>query len=337
MSNNINANIVNANEVNANQISANEFGGRGAGGAVITASKIILGNWIIEAGSDQGPGLYVTTPDGIKTKMGLIDYRQVPVPATATLAVEPTQTSVASIAVGTGNPGAIPTGNWQNAGTPNTTTSADTPINPVGNQNVNNSPVPVNDGALGPGANPGVGPGYSPLTTAGIATLANHGITDPDFITGLNNLCQQINVPSDNMVIVFQIESNLNPHLHTGSAAGLNQIMPDTAHGLGYTTNQIAAMTATEQITGPTAKYFISNKRILPAAPSMADLYLLNFYPVAVGKPDDYVCGSPKANGTVTDEKPATLIASQNAPFAMGNPVITVGSFKQWLANRWKM
>ena len=100
--NTVNANTVNANQVTSDHINANNFGGRGGGGAVITANKIILGNYVIEAGSDQGPGLYVTTPDGIRTKIELIDYRQVPVPATAKLAVEPSQTSVSPIVVGNG-------------------------------------------------------------------------------------------------------------------------------------------------------------------------------------------------------------------------------------------
>jgi len=100
--NNVNANTVNSNQVYSNEISANSFGGRGGAGAVITANKIILGNYVIEAGSDQGPGLYVTTPDGIKTKIELIDLRQVPVPETAKLAVEPSQTTVAPIVVGSG-------------------------------------------------------------------------------------------------------------------------------------------------------------------------------------------------------------------------------------------
>ena len=306
---------------------------------IVQCNKIILGGWTIIA---QDDGLYVTTPGGIQTKVELIDYRQTPIPATADLALQPQQPSVASAAVGTGNPGVVQEGNWQTgggfAGTPTTTTSVTTPINPVGDQNTNNSPVPVNDGALGPGDNPGVGTGYTPTSDAGKITLNNHGITDPAFVTGLDNLAQQLNVPGDNLIIVMQIESNLQPHIQNSiGATGLNQIMPKTAQGLGYTVDQIKLMSATEQITGPTAKYFISCKRYLPAAPSMADLYLVNLYPLACGKPDDWVLGSPKADGAVTKEIDATKIAAANKPFAMGGSVITVGSFKQWLANKWKM
>ena len=74
-------------------------GGPGGAGAIINASKIILGGWVIEAGGPiselEGPGLYVTTPSGITAKIELIDFRQTQVPETATLRVEPKQESVA--------------------------------------------------------------------------------------------------------------------------------------------------------------------------------------------------------------------------------------------------
>ena len=70
----------------ANLITADSFGGKGGGGAVIVASKIILGGYLIEA---EDSGLFVTTRDGVKTKMELIDFRQTPIPATAPLQLAP--------------------------------------------------------------------------------------------------------------------------------------------------------------------------------------------------------------------------------------------------------
>jgi len=87
----VTANKVVSNEIDANQIYAQTFGGRGGGGAIIVADKILLGGWLLES---TGDGIYVTTPDGIRTKMELIDFRQTPVPATAKLQLEPAQTSV---------------------------------------------------------------------------------------------------------------------------------------------------------------------------------------------------------------------------------------------------
>lgn len=89
----INANTVNANRVDANQVSATSFGGRGGGGAIITADKIFLGGWTIEA---SGDGIYVTTPGGVRTKMELIDFRQTPVPETPELKLPPTGPTVST-------------------------------------------------------------------------------------------------------------------------------------------------------------------------------------------------------------------------------------------------
>ena len=89
----VNANKVNANQVNSKQVNATSFGGRGGGGAIITANKIYLGGWLIEA---VGDGIYVTTPGGLKTKMELIDFRQTPVPATPELKLPPTGPTVST-------------------------------------------------------------------------------------------------------------------------------------------------------------------------------------------------------------------------------------------------
>lgn len=306
-----------------------------AAGAVITASKIILDGWQILAAGDVG--IFVITPGGLVTKLELIDFSQTPVPPTAPLVLQTAQASVPSVAVGPGKPGAIHQGNYASGNPHTTTTNAETPVNPVGDQTVNNSAVPVDNQAVGPGNNPGVGTGYSSVSDAGKQTLIKYNITDPAFVTGLEKLAQQLNAASDNLIVVFYLESKLRPNIQNSLGyTGLNQMGRDTAQQLGYTVEQIKNMTATEQITGPITKFFISGKRYLPANPSMADLYMVNFYPLGCGKPDEWIIGSPKADGTVTKEKSATYIAGLNKPFAMGGSVITVGSFKKWLNTQWK-
>ena len=79
----IHANTIQSNFVDVTtEITSPSFGGKGGKGAIITASKINLGGWILEAGEQ---GLYVTTPEGVRTKMELIDFRETPVPETAKL------------------------------------------------------------------------------------------------------------------------------------------------------------------------------------------------------------------------------------------------------------
>jgi Transglycosylase SLT domain len=329
---------IQANTINANTVAASQFGGGGGGGSIIIASKIILGGYVIEAGDK---GLYVTTPSGIRTKMELIDFRQTPIPETATLNLQPAQPSVAPAAAGTGNPGAgAGSGNFSGGGgytgTPSQAT-AETPVRPVGDLNTNNSPSPIN------GNNPGVGPGYQPLSDNGKTTLANLRSpatpldNDQTFLNGLDALAKKINVPADNLVTVFWIESRLWSGAINGStqASGLNQIMPTTATSLGYTVQQIQHMSAGEQMTGPTTKYFEANQRLLPANPSMTDLYLLNFFPAAVGQPDDFICGYPQADGSGAGRSPSRdAVARNNSAFKGPEGYVTVGSVKNWMSRQ---
>ncbi len=73
-------------------------------------------------------------------------------------------------------------------------------------------------------------------------------------------------------------------------ATGLIQFMPSTARGLGTTTDQLAAMTAEDQLNF-VYKYFRPWKGRLK---TLSDLYMAILWPKAVGQPDDYAlftCG----------------------------------------------
>jgi len=319
----------------------------GGGGAVIVASKIILNNWSITA---SGDGLYVITPDGIVTKIELIDFRQTPVPETATLALEPTQQSVPSITVGTGSPGAIPSGNWEGGGGaggfPATASQSGADgLGVVGNPNLNNSTVPLtpeNAANLGSNGNPGSGPGYQPLSATGLATLTKHNLASQQFLDGIDSLCKTLNVPCDNMVVIFAIECSFNPKAqntrgaHPTYATGLNQITKTTAEGIGYTVDQILKMTPEEQINGPTKAYFLHWKHLMPNNPTCADLYMVNLFPAAVGKPDNYICGSPQYDGTPTPGGPREIVASGNPAFKGPDGFVTVKSFRDWVNNNYQ-
>jgi hypothetical protein len=325
--NDVSANQITADTISANRVEAQNFGGKGGGGAVLVADKIILGGWVFESAGD---GVYVTTPDGIKTKMELIDFRQTPVPETATLTLEPAQESVAPVAASTGTTGAgIGDGNYIGgggyAGVP-TAPNANSPVKAVGDQTGNNNPA-------GPGkVNPGAGTGYQPISDNGITTLAKlkHPLDkDEPFKNGLDVLAKELNIAVDNLLIVFWVESRIDPTAVNPSpqsgASGLNQIMPKTANGLGYTIEQIRKMSAAEQITGPSLKYFQNGKRQTPGfpnSPSLTDVYLLNFYPAAVGKDDDFVIGGE-------------LIWRLNKIYQGPDGKITVGSTKKYFADHW--
>lgn len=306
---------LNATRIRTSEITADKVGGPG-GGSEITASKINLGGWILES---KGDGIYVTTPDGIETKMELIDFRQVPVPPTADLLNVVNREN--SVNLGTDIPGGPSgeggqpgTGSFGGGGGIQGATSS-TPGGPY-------TTSPAN--TILPG---GDGVGYQAISAEAFSQLPTALQSDTEFLNCLNTLAEKKNVPVDSLLAVMQIESGLdstarNPY---SGATGLNQIMPNTARNLGYSTDQIAGMSASEQMCGPVSAYF--NSVPLPESPSTVDLYLANFYPAAVGKPDDYVLGN---NPGLTPQ----MVAQQNPIFKNGDGVVTVGSVKQYIANR---
>ena len=94
------------------------------------------------------------------------------------------------------------------------------------------------------------------------------------------------------LMSVMLFESGLNPAAYnpTGGATGLIQFMPNTARGLGTTTNELRQMNHVEQLEY-VLKYYLPYKFKIKNG---ADLYVVNFYPYALNKPDDYIIGSEK-------------------------------------------
>ena len=318
----LNIRKINADQITAKQLQTSEVTGT-SGGAVINASKILLGGWLLESADD---GIYVTTPGGIKTKMELIDFRQVPVPSTAELLNYNPRESVQFIDI-PGGPqktpgGQIGSGNSAGGGGANGSTST-TPGVP------NDAPAP---GKITPG---GDGVGYKEITDAARAKLPP-SMNNPQFLGCLDTLAKEKNVPSDSILTVMQIESGFsnvdNPTKGAGAvnnltqASGLNQIMPSTAKGLGYTVQQIQGMTAAEQMCGPVTSYF--RHTTLPANPTTADLYMANFYPAAVGKSDDYILGNHPG---MTPQG----VAASNPIFKGSDNLVSVGSVKDWIKTRY--
>ena len=68
-------------------------------------------------------------------------------------------------------------------------------------------------------------------------------------------------------------------------ATGLIQFMPNTAIGMGTTTTDLAKMSAEEQLDF-VAKFFARQKGKLH---TLADVYMAILFPVAVGKPENFV------------------------------------------------
>lgn len=86
-------------------------------------------------------------------------------------------------------------------------------------------------------------------------------------------------------------------------AIGLIQFMPSTAKMLGTTSTELAAMSFKQQLVY-VEKYFVGAKM-----KSLDDVYLKVFFPIAMGKADDYVVGRKG------DQNFAGRVYEQNAGF----------------------
>jgi hypothetical protein len=110
-----------------------------------------------------------------------------------------------------------------------------------------------------------------------------------------------------------------NPQIRVATrATGLIQFMPDTALNQGTTTKALYAMNAIDQL-GYVYKYF---KPWTGKIKSYFDLYLITFFPDAIGKPDDYILQTKKLT--------AATIAKQNPFFDVNKDgKLTVGEIKR--------
>ena len=137
----------------------------------------------------------------------------------------------------------------------------------------------------GSGSEGGSG-GMSGAAKGAAAKVAN----DLEFQQGVEQLAQKYNVSVQDLYAVMSFETGgtfdpAQKNMAGSGATGLIQFMPSTAKGLGTSTEELSKMTRSEQLKY-VDKYF-SNKGI--EGGNLDDLYMSILFPVAVGKPDDFV------------------------------------------------
>ncbi|HEY9639176.1 MAG TPA: DUF2272 domain-containing protein [Coleofasciculaceae cyanobacterium] len=146
----------------------------------------------------------------------------------------------------------------------------------------------------------------------------------PAFISKVRDISAALGIKPDWLMALMNHESGLNHRIQnqTGGATGLIQFMPATAKRLGITIDALRSMSNVAQLDY-VYKYFLPFRGRIR---SYSDLYLITFYPYALGKPDDYVFGSEKNVAWVKK------IRDQNKSIDLNNDgVITMGEFKQWI------
>ena len=113
---------------------------------------------------------------------------------------------------------------------------------------------------------------------------------DQSFKDSVSSTAKRLGIKESDLYAVmgFETGGTFDPAQKNkagSGATGLIQFMPETAKGLGTTTDELAKMTRTEQM-----KYvekYLSNKGI--EGKGLSDLYMSILFPAAVGKSDDYV------------------------------------------------
>lgn len=140
-------------------------------------------------------------------------------------------------------------------------------------------------------------------------------------------------IDSDWLLGVMYLESKLNPQAvnPVSGSVGLIQFTRDkagvdykTINGKKYPLETIKAMDFTKQLD-VVSEYYKTHKNKMS---SFADVYLVTFFPLAVGKPDTYVLQ--------TSGLSASLIASQNPIFDLNkDKKITKGEFIAYIENKY--
>jgi hypothetical protein len=142
------------------------------------------------------------------------------------------------------------------------------------------------------------------------------------FVAKVRTICQALQIDPNWLMALMHHESGLDPKIRNKQGAvGLIQMMPGTAAHHGTTPDALAAMSNVEQLDYA-LKYYKSGAGRFK---SFTDLYLYGFYPIVLGKSDDWVIGSEGG------EKKIAQVVRDNKPLD-GNKdgEITIGEFRAW-------
>jgi hypothetical protein len=155
-------------------------------------------------------------------------------------------------------------------------------------------------------------------------------LDNPTFKKKLKEISQAINVPESSIIKLMKHESGLDPSIKNSiGCVGLIQFCPGggrtkTVNGKTYTLDELGKNLEAQM--DAIKDFWVSGyQRGKIKRPE--DLYIYNFFPVAAGKPDDFVL---QAKGLS-----ATTVAKANPGFnkKLGKPIsspLTVGDLKQY-------
>lgn len=176
-----------------------------------------------------------------------------------------------------------------------------------------------------------------------------HKSTVDQFMTKSSQVAKNLDVPLTDLLAVMDSESGLDSRIqntshpvNSGYATGLIQFIPSTAgmliHGKNYNpkedasnnykvgreaTEKLKSMSSVEQLDY-VEKYF---KPFISKLNSYADLYMVTFFPLATGRPNDFVLEAKNI--------PSAKLAKANPIFDLNKDnKITVGEIKEAFLKR---
>lgn len=156
-----------------------------------------------------------------------------------------------------------------------------------------------------------------------------HGV---NFVLKVKRISKALGINPSWLMWVMSRESGLNPQAQNSIApypVGLIQFVPETARNLGTSRAALLKMSAYQQLDF-VYKYYLTNFKIFGQARSLAQLYLINFYPAALKHyhNDRYVFGSERGLNY------AKIVAQSNWGFDVNKDgLISMGDFKKYIKN----
>lgn len=125
------------------------------------------------------------------------------------------------------------------------------------------------------------------------------------FVDKVKVIAYNLGIDPNWLMAIMHFESNktFSPSITNSiGAVGLIQFMPDTAKSLGTTSSALKSMSAVNQLDY-VYKYFMPYKSKIK---NYIDAYFAVFFPLAIGKPDNWVIQSTNlAAGTIAKKNPS--------------------------------
>ena len=156
-------------------------------------------------------------------------------------------------------------------------------------------------------------------------------LNNPMFKEKLKEISNEIGVSENSIIKLMKHESKLDPSVKNPiGCVGLIQFCPDSRGGssktINGTTYRLSELQNDLELQLEAIKEFWSKGKRDGKIKNAEDLYIYNFFPVASGKPDDFIL---QAKG-LSKEKVARANPIFNRTLGKRNNQLTVGDLKQY-------